>query len=568
MKKSRKRLVGTAVALSSLALLLTGCSSGTSNTTASNSASASGDQGPIDAAHSVGAMDNYAVGTTFKASEPIDISLLYRDHPNYPVKDSWMIFQQLQANQNVTFTRTEIPLSDWQTKRGLVITGGDAPELMPVFYTGEETQYVSSGALLPISDYVQYMPNFEKILNDWGLSDYLDTKRQSDGKYYLLPGLMQTAKQQYSIIVRDDAWKAAGITSDPQTMDDLQADLQKLKTLGTCGVPLSAANNASDILQAFSPGYNTAMGAWALQGSGVVWDSTQNKHVYAGEQDGYKQLVQYMANLVSSGLMDPESLTQSTSDNSAAEAKFASSQSCAITGNDQNAITYQQDLVNAGVNTTVHMLMIPDGPFGGYIPGGARFSSGMIFSAKLADDPHFKAILQFVDWLYFSEQGIEFAQWGVQCPTGVTDSTQCTYTKDASGNRTLLPDIRNSQGLGDPNAPKLLNTDYGFSNGVFWPANGTYNDLMMSYYSKMEQDFMNSMSNKKELATPPATPMDADTLETVGNMYNSLKDITQQNLVQFILGQKSMSDWDSYVSQLQSASVDQYVQLYNDNVKQ
>ena len=566
MRKTRKGIVGAAAAFSALTLLLAGCSQGGTEGTGENTEAG---QATIDDAHSVGAMDNYAVGTTFKASEAIDISLLYRDHPNYPVKDNWMILQQLQANQNVTFTRTDIPLSDWQTKRGLVITGGDAPELMPVFYTGEETQYVASGALLPVSDYVEYMPNFQKDLQDFGLSDFIETKRQGDGKYYLLPGLMETSKYQYSIIVRDDAWKAAGLTSDPQTMDDLKTALQKLKDLGSCGWALSAANNAQDILQAFSAGYNTQAGGWGLQGSGVIWDASANKYVFAGSQDGYKQFITFMADLVSSGLMDPESMTQGTNDNSAAEAKFASSQACAITGNDQNANTYQQDLKDAGVDTTVHMIMVPDGPSGALMPGGTRFSSGMILGADIANDPHFKAILQFIDWLYYSPEGVEFAQWGVQCPSGVTDSTKCTYTKAADGTRTLLPDIRNSQGLGDPSAPKMLNVEYGFANGVFWPANGTFDDLMMSYYSPMEQNFMKTMANKKEMATAPWTPMDSDTLEQVSALYNTLKDTTLTAMTQFILGQKNVtSDWDAYVSSLQSASVDQYVQLYNDNVKQ
>jgi len=562
MRKTRKGAAGALAAFSALALLLTGCSQDNTNTTGNEDGVVT-----IDDAHSVGAMDNYGVGTTFKASEPIDISLLYRDHPNYPVKADWMIFQQLQANQNVTFTRTDIPLSDWQTKRGLVITGGDAPELMPVFYSGEETQYVASGALLPISDYVQYMPNFEKDLKDFGLSDYLDTKRQGDGKYYQLPGLMETAKQQYSIIVRDDAWKAAGLTKDPQTMPELKAALQKLKDLGTCGWALSAANNAKDILQAFAAGYNTFAGDWAIQGSGVIWDATAQQYVYSGAQDGYKELVTFMADLVSSGLMDPESMTQGTNDNSAAQAKFASSQACATTGNDQNANTYQQDLRDSGVDTTVHMLMIPDGSYGGYIPGGTRFSSGMIFGSDLKDDPHFKAILQFVDWLYFSPEGVEFAQWGVQCPSGVTDSTKCTFTKAADGTRALLPDIKNSQGLNADTGTKMLNVEYGFANGVFWPANGTFDDLMMSYYSKMEQDFMKSMENKKELPTPPATPMDQDTLDQVSSLYNSLKDLTLSNMTQFILGQQPMSNWDAYINQLKGANMDQYVQLYNDNIQ-
>ena len=561
MRKTRKGIAVAIAAVSSLALMLSGCSEGTPNPSGSGS---SGSVEAIDAAHSVGAMDNYAVGTTFKAGEKIEISLLYRDHPNYPVKADWLILKQLEANQNVTFKRTDIPLSDWQTKRGLIVAGGDAPQVMPVFYSGEETAYVASGALLPISDYVQYMPNFSKILKDWGLSDYLDTKRQADGKYYQLPGLMEISKVQYSIIVRDDVWAAAGLKDDPKDMAALKDALLKMKNTGMCGtLGLSAANNAYDILQALQNGYNTQAGDWAWQSGSAMWDGS--KYVFSGSQDGYKQLITYMADLVSSGAMDPESMTQSTTNSDQAIAKFVGGQSCAITGNDQNANNFQDQLKGNGVNTTVHMLRIPEGPYGDYIQGGTRFSSGLIFSAKLAQDPHFKAILQLVDWLYYSAEGIEFAQWGVECKNGETSSATCTYTK-SGGVRKLMPDVNNSQGLNPGEGRKMLNVDYGFSNGVFWPANGSYKDLMLSYYSPIMQDFSSKMANKKELPVPPNTPMDQDTLDKLNGYYTTLRTMENENLVKFVLGQRPMSDWDKYVSELKNAGSEEYIKIFNDSI--
>ena len=58
----------------------------------------------IDAEHSVGAMEDFEVGTTFKATEPVDFSLMYRDHPNYPVKEDWSIFQ----NGMIAFARLSV----------------------------------------------------------------------------------------------------------------------------------------------------------------------------------------------------------------------------------------------------------------------------------------------------------------------------------------------------------------------------------------------------------------------------------------------------------------------------
>ncbi len=81
---------------------------------------------------------------------------------------------------------------------------------MPVSYAGSETQFVSGGAILPVSDYLDYMPNFADKIEKWGLQEDLDNLRQDDGKFYLLPGLREKPDVQYSVMINDDMWKKAG----------------------------------------------------------------------------------------------------------------------------------------------------------------------------------------------------------------------------------------------------------------------------------------------------------------------------------------------------------------------
>jgi len=63
----------------------------------------------------VGAMEDFGVGDTFVATEPVVLSMLYRDHPNYPLNEDWLFFQTVEANQKVTFDITTAPLSDWES---------------------------------------------------------------------------------------------------------------------------------------------------------------------------------------------------------------------------------------------------------------------------------------------------------------------------------------------------------------------------------------------------------------------------------------------------------------------
>ena len=217
MRTTRKR-AAVAASVAVLALTLTAACSSDGGSADEPSASASG----IPDAQRVGAMDDFEVGTDFVATEPVTFSVLYRDHPNYPLNKDWLFFSQLEETNKVSFDLTSAPLTDWDAKKSLIISAGDAPDLIPVTYPGQETQFVSGGALLPISDYVQYMPNFQQKVEDWDLQPYIDNLKQADGKYYMLPGLYQSPQPQYSIAIRQDVWEKSGITDDPQTWDDLQ----------------------------------------------------------------------------------------------------------------------------------------------------------------------------------------------------------------------------------------------------------------------------------------------------------------------------------------------------------
>src|SRR5690625_2439760 len=105
MALTRTRMTGVA-ALAATALVLTACSSGGNDESGGSPEGGGAGSATIDEEHSVGAMDDYDVGTTFEATEPVNFSLLYRDHPNYPVQEDWSVFEELEENQNVTFDLT------------------------------------------------------------------------------------------------------------------------------------------------------------------------------------------------------------------------------------------------------------------------------------------------------------------------------------------------------------------------------------------------------------------------------------------------------------------------------
>ncbi len=513
----------------------------------------------IDTEGQVGAMDDFEAGTTFVATEPLEISMLYRDHPNYPVQSDWLFNETLEANNNVTFDMVNVPLSDYDQRRNILLAAGDAPDIIPSTYVGAMDQYVPSGVALPISQYTQYMPHYEALVAEWELEEDLDRTRQHDGEYYVLPGLLEEPKPQYSLAIRADLWEEAGLTLEPETWDEFAEQLATIEEEFPDLNYVYSERWSSDqpmagMLQSLSGGFGTEAG-WSY-GDGVIWNGSE--YVLTAAQPEYQEMLRYLNGLMEDGLLDPESLTQSDEQ---AEQKFASGSSAVLGANDQSIPQYQRLLDDAGVEgARVHQLVLPAGPAGNMVEGGGgtmRFESGLGFSSSMAESDTFLATLQFVDWLYYSEEGLEFAKWGVEGET---------FTVDGDGTRTLMENI-DMNGL-NPSADEHLQTDYGFSNGVFMPAHGSTTDLIDSMTRDDVVEWKEKM-NEREVADPgPGYLLDDLQQEQSGLQATALEDLVNQASAAFILGQRDLDDWDTFVSDLESAGGNSYVETINEELRE
>lgn len=545
MRITRHTLVGAA-GLAAVAVALSACS-------ATPSEEAVGDDGvTIDEVHSEGAMEDFEAGVTFKATEPVNFSLMYRDHPNYPVKDDWSVFQHLEEDHNVTFSRTDIPMADYDQKKSLLIGSGEATDIISSTYAGTETQFVSGGAILPVSDYFDYMPNFQQKIEDWGLEEDLQNRRQEDGKIYHLPGLREVPDVQYSVVIREDLWEKAGITEDPATWDEYLEQLEQVKEANpeldyAMSDRWTDATPLGSLLSVMAPNYDTAAG-WGY--ANTWYDEEAGEYVFTGTSDEYRELVADAAALVEAGVLDPE-ITQS--DDQAVQ-KFISGKSAAISGNTQVIAEYRQKFADSGQgDVPIRLISIPGGPAGDNLPSG-RFTSGILISSEAAEKPYFKALLQFVDWLYYSDEGLEFAQWGVEGET---------FTREADGTRKLMDDIAWSSI--NAGAPKLLNADYGYSNGVFLLANGSSEELVLSMMTDEIAEWTAQQLEKKEqLPTAPAPLLNEIELEQTSLLQTQLTDAVHAATASFITGRRSVEDdWDAYVTELEGLGSTQLVDTIN-----
>jgi putative aldouronate transport system substrate-binding protein len=493
----------------------------------------------------VGAMATYNVGDQFKATEPLNFSLMLLSNAAYPHKEDWTFWSELTKRTNVSFTPVAVPGSDYNQKRGVLIGAGDAPLIIPKTYHPDENAFIASGAILPVSDYIDLMPNFKDKVERAKLQPELDQFRAADGKFYLLPGLHEKPWQDYTLAVRTDILEQLNLQM-PKTWDDVYSMLKAMKAAYPDVYPMSdrfsKPTPVGNLMNLVATAYGTR-GGWGYQHT--TWDASAKKFVYTGSTPQYKQMLEFLAKLVKEGLLDPESFTQ-TDDN--ARQKLTNGKSFVISTNAQTlANEYRPDLAKTIPNAKMGKILLPIGPTGEVNPA-SRLESGIMISKKARDSKNFVAMMQFIDWLWYSDAGQEFAKWGVE---------GLTYTKDSSGKFKLAADV-NVIGL-NPSATKHLQKDFGFYNGVF--AYGGKPEIVQAFFSPEEQEFQKVMNARKPVTVDPPFPFTDEEREQATLWETPLKDYVFQQSLRFILGQRPLTEFDAYVNELKGKNVPQYMEL-------
>jgi len=543
-RKLNALVVGTLV-LSITACLFAGCgkkgreTDTAADTTAANTATA-------DTAAATGVEEE--AGKPFRAEEAFSVSMLFNDMPNYPLKDTWTVFDEIRKKTNVKLELTVVPSSDYEQKRSLLISTGDAPLIIPKTYPGSEVQFIPSGAILAVSDYVNLMPNYQKKVKDWNLQSDLKQIMQADGKYYVLPGLHEKPKYDYSLLVRKDILDKEGLEA-PASWDEVYDVLKALKAKYPDIYPFSDRWKTDAITNVAAPTFGVSAG-WGA-GNGLRYDSGSDKFLFYPITEDYKNFLAYWNRLVKEGLMDPESFTQSDDQ---AKQKFINGKSFMISSNTQETLDIQNTMeknLGKGKFELFHM-PTPAGPKGNVVYS-SRLENGIMISSKAKKDPHFEDIIRFVDWLWYSDEGQELTKWGVE---GIT------FKKDSSGKRTLMPDIT-FNGM-NPTGTKDLRKDFGYGSGVF--VYGGSQELKMSMMNNLEISVQNSMADKEILPQAPPILFNEEQREQFNMKDTPLMDYVKAQTLKFMLGTEPLSNWDKFVAECKAkgadAIVDQANQIY------
>jgi len=521
----------------------------------------------------------YGLNETFHSDVPVTYSQYFSDASWYPMEATWItegLWEKIRQRTNVTLLLTSYDSGDYTNKITLEINAGDAAYIIPKVY--DESAFVAGGAIVPVSDYVQYMPNYMDFVEKYSMEPDLATIRRDDGKYYRLPGMHEAPYQDYTLAVRNDIFKAAGYDvaalEEDWTWDDLYDVLVGVKAYMVEQGMISESDYIwSDLWSGSESGQNSGgyllnivgksygvLSGWG-RGNSMVFDPETDTWSSGSISDNYKQFVTVMNKFVADGILDPETFTQ---DEDTALNKFYNGETVIVGYSKAQQVLYKEGL-DTGVgegNWELYVLVSPKGN-NNYIAETTRLENGVMVSQNALDDlgeEGFIKMLRFIDWLWYSDEAYVLFKWG---PEGET----WEYATDPETGREvkqLLPGFKcGGLGIGGAEEDIDIRLKWGYAGGNYWYGHRT--ELRDDNLSPVLQDY-----SARVLAYRDLRPLDPPVITTEDE--NEMLQLWQTGIIDtintwtlnFITGQKDVNaDWDAYIAELEGANLSQYTEMYN-----
>jgi putative aldouronate transport system substrate-binding protein len=465
----------------------------------------------------------------------LTLNILRWEHASQAVKQDTPVIRQIFNKTGVKLKVESVPSSGYNDKKRALIATNNIPDVIMV-NQADLNEFGNTGIFLPISDYLDQMPNFQKAIKD-----NPEIKRlYVNGKLYGFPITVQNNWQYGKApVIRTDILKKLNLAV-PSTFEELYVVLKEMKKAYPETYPFSS--RGLSFLDSFAFG----MGG----GLGIYYDPDINggKYVYGTNKPTFKKVLTYLNKLYEEKLYDPDFAVLNTQ---TWGEKNNTSKSFFMYDNNSFAVNYNAALQQG--NPDAKFDLIPylkndTGKSRGYLYPRGWLNDNYAVSSKVKDPA---AVMKFYDWLY-SPEGVEISNFGILDETytkvngqlKMKDSIIEKYKTAADLVRTMQSDV----GAGYLAISPMV--DEGPNIQMLDP-------LAVEWIDKLKKD-------------PGAYVWPGVTPSLTKEENSKLKELTskispiEQDIVKFIMGAKPLSEFEAFSSQLEKAGTAEMEKIYND----
>ncbi|MDL2233993.1 extracellular solute-binding protein [Ruminococcaceae bacterium OttesenSCG-928-L11] len=539
-------------------LVLVSCSQGASppasgSTGASTAAPASSTASaatPVNEADSGVAKDGLPI-----VQETIQMRALVAKYIDVPDWNGHPYTEQMKEWTNIDIAWDCVPDAGFEEKRNLVFASNDLPDfVMRAKLSPQlEAKYAQAGQLLTLNDYMDYLPNLSRIMEeDEGIRKGI---AQPDGNIYAFPQLNTTEGNLVSKQYINKTWLDRLGLDMPTTTEEFYQTLLAFRDQDANGngnpndeIPYAGTHKPGGNDRSYRMVQNL-LGAWGIGHYYPIKDEPYayvdvdaNNTVYLTANDNrFRGVVEYLAKLWAEGLIDKESFSQ-----------------------DRNAVAPKitEDLVGYvfdGNNTQwmgasrENFVAMPalTGPNGDrkWIDVSSNVQgTGACVVTTACQYP--EAAMRWIDFGY-SEQGTVAIRMGIEGES---------WYKDDDGKYQLFDHIKN-----DPNG---LTLDQAVSQWSVYCGGSVpqfiTDDVDQSAaqlpQTKADTEVLNP--DRVQFSQVPKLKFTEEESNRLSRYEQDIVPYINENLVKFITGERPMSEWDAYTTELGKMDIEAYLSIY------
>lgn len=486
-----------------ITLIVSACSQGNSSSSPSNS---------TQPASSASATQSASPALP----EAATIRILTENSTAWPPKKDWGAWRWIKEETNITVDQV---LMTGPESLALAVSSGDMPDVISLF-PQDVQKFGPQGAFEDLSKHMDKMPNVKAYLDS--KPDIKARVTSPTGEIYSILNDGAGESNQMVWFYRDDIFQKHGLTP-PTTWDELYTTAKKLKELYPDSYPFMFRHGLQT-LDTFGPTFGIYP---------EFYPDPQNpsKLKYGLQEPGAKAMVEYLNKFLKDGLMPPDWLTMDYK----AWTQFMATNKSFITLQFIGQIeTMNSQLSEGNLEFMVPPIGLGDKP---YLPksGFEVYGLAVASTSKNKD-----AVFRYLDYI-FSEKGKEIQSWGREGETyNIVD-----------GKRKFIDAYK------EPNDLRIIS-------GIQTAA--TYGwfdyDAWLSLVKETEQDaYVQAPKYRLPVSNvlPALTPEESESINTD---VDQLRKFWQGEVTKFIYGERSMSEWDAFVKDLDKHSFEKLRATY------
>ena len=250
--------------------------------------------------------------------ETAELSLQILSKPTDGNPDDMWFFKYYEEMTGVHMNVTAVPVNDWPDKKAITMASGTYPGIIwkGNWTTSEIAEYGADGTFLDLTDYIEYMPNYKKMM------DMIEGSWKSvtcpDGGMYSLASIDPSNYRCADQTWLNTKWLENVGMEMPETLDEFYEVLKAFKEQDADGdgdsnneIPYGGfANLSQSTVRLFmlnSFGFNIGASASSSIAQ-ETWNN--NKTVFMPLTERYKEYLEYMKRLMEEGLLDPNLYSQ------------------------------------------------------------------------------------------------------------------------------------------------------------------------------------------------------------------------------------------------------------------